>query len=105
VHVVDSICKSQRHVARSTFSNELLNACDAIDQGMLLALSLHEFSKGVQSAEQARALREIGGWDIKLGLYIDAMSVFAAVVATFVKIPAEKSLLSHVQYFRETLEF
>jgi len=72
---------------------------------MLLALSLHEVSKGVQSAEQARTLREIGGWDIKLGLYIDAMSVSAAVTATFVKIPAEKSLLSHVQYFRETLEF
>ena len=32
------------------------------------------------------------------------MSVFAAVTATFVKIPAEKSLLSHVQYLRELLD-
>ena len=85
VHVVDSICKSQRHVTRSTFSSELLNACGTIDQGMLLALSLHEFNKGVQSAGQSRTLRELGGWDIKLGLYIDAMSVFAAVTATFVR--------------------
>ena len=37
-------------------------------------------------------------------LYVDAMSVFAAVAATFVKTPAEKSLLSHVQFLRELLE-
>ena len=32
------------------------------------------------------------------------MSVFAAVTATHIKIPAEKSLLSHVQYVRELLD-
>ena len=37
-------------------------------------------------------------------LYVDAMSVFAAVTATFVKTPAEKSLLSGVQYLRELLD-
>ena len=71
---------------------------------MLLALTLHEFSKGVQSSASCRSLREIGGWDVKLGLYVDAMSVYAAVTATFLKIPAEKSLLSHVQYLRELLD-
>ena len=35
---------------------------------------------------------------------IDAMSVYAAVTATNLKIPAEKSLWSHVQYVRELLE-
>ena len=104
VHIVDAICKSQRHVTRSTFSSELLSACDTVDHGMLLALSLHEFSKGPQSTFSARQLREFGGWDVKLGLYVDAMSVYAAVTATFIKIPAEKSLLSHVQYLRELLD-
>ena len=33
-----------------------------------------------------------------------AMSVFAAITATFVKAPAEKSLLSYVQYVRELLD-
>ena len=37
-------------------------------------------------------------------LYVDAMSVFAAVTATFVKTPAEKSLLSHVQFLRVVLD-
>ena len=37
-------------------------------------------------------------------LAIDAMSVFAAITATYVKAPAEKSLLSHVQFVRELLD-
>ena len=32
------------------------------------------------------------------------MSVYAAVTATFIKIPAEKSLLSHIQHTRELLD-
>ena len=41
---------------------------------------------------------------IPLILLVDAMSVFAAVTATFVKIPAEKSLLCHIQFIRELLD-
>ena len=44
-----------------------------------------------------------GGY-IPIALYLDAMSVFAAVAATFIKQPAEKSLLCHVQYLRELLD-
>ena len=46
VHIVDAICKAQRHVTRSTFSSELLIASDTVDHGMLLALSLHGFTAG-----------------------------------------------------------
>ena len=70
---------------------------------MLLAPSLHEFTAGAQSAAEAKALRETGGCNVKLSLYIGAMSVFAAVIAT-TKIPAEKSLLSHIQYISELLD-
>ena len=104
IHLVDAICKAQRHVTRSTFSSELLSASDTVDHGMLLALSIHEFTAGAQSAAQAKTLRETGGWNVKLSLYVDAMSVYAAVTATFIKIPAEKSLLSHIQYIRELLD-
>jgi len=37
-------------------------------------------------------------------LYVDAMSVYAAVTATFIKTPAEKSLLCHIQFIRELLD-
>ena len=35
---------------------------------------------------------------------MDAKSVYAATIATFIKVPAEKSLLTHVQYIREQLD-
>ena len=104
IHIVDAICKAQRHVTRSTTSSDLLSASDTVDHGMLLALSLHEFSAGAQSAAEAKNLRETGGWNVKLSLYVDAMSVYAAVTATFIKTPAEKSLLLHIQYIRELLD-
>ena len=89
---------------RSTFSSELLSASDTVDHGMLLALSLHEFPAGAQSAAEAKTLRETGGWDVKLSLYVYAMGVYAAVAATFIKIPADNiSLLSHIQYIRGLL--
>ena len=104
IHIVDAICKAQRHVTRSTLSSELLSASDTVDHGMLLALPLHEFTAGAQSAAEAKTLRETGGWNVKLSLYVDAMSVYAAATATFIEIPAEKSLLSHIQYIRELLD-
>ena len=36
VHILDYVCRGQRHVARSTFAAELLSAGDATDQGLLL---------------------------------------------------------------------
>ncbi len=37
-------------------------------------------------------------------LYLDALSVYAAVTATVIKIPADNGVLSHVQYLRELLD-
>ena len=54
VHVLDYICKAQRHVCRSTFAAELLGACDAADQGVLIAQMLYEISHEVLSASDAR---------------------------------------------------
>ena len=53
VHVLDWVCKSQRHVTRSTFAAELLGAGDAVDQGLLISQMLHEVEHGVLSASDA----------------------------------------------------
>ena len=37
-------------------------------------------------------------------IQIDALSVFATITATYIKAPAEKGLLSHVQFVRELLD-
>ena len=104
VHMLDWVCKNQRHVNRSTFSAELLSAGDAVDQGLLLSQVLHELEHGSMTAVEARGQRNTGSFSIPMVLYVDAMSVFAAVTAVFVKTPAEKSLLCHVQFLRELLD-
>jgi hypothetical protein len=97
--MIDFISKRVRHVTRSTFSAELFALCDAIDHAILLRQIVHEFIHGPLTASDARALREGSiNSDVQIGLMTDAMSVFAAVTATHVKVPSERSLLSHVQY-------
>ena len=101
VHVVDWVCKAQRHVCRSTFAAELLGAGDAVDQGILVSHMFYEIQHGALTAAQARE-RSLKQGFIPMALYVDAKSVYAATSATFIKIPAEKSLLSHVQFSTRT---
>ncbi len=49
-------------------------------------------------------MRDTGGYAIPMALQIDAMSVFAAATATYIKHPAERGLLSHVRFIRELLD-
>ena len=104
IHILEYLSKAQRHVTRSTFSSELHACCDAADLGVLLLQMLHEIDAGPVTAQQSREMRMNGGYCIPMVLQIDAMSVFAAITATYVKAPAEKSLLSHVQFVRELLD-
>ena len=102
--MIEFLTKTIRHVTRSTFAAELHAACDSVDLGILIMLMLHEIQCGLVSKSDARVLRDKGGYAIPMSLQIDAMTVFAAVTATFIKAPAEKSLLSHVQFLRELLD-
>ena len=91
-------------MVRSTFAAELLSGGDAVDQGLLLSQLMHELDQGSTIAVEARNLRLTGGYKIPQVLFLDAMSVFAAVTVVFVKAPAEKSLLCHVKFLRELLD-
>jgi hypothetical protein len=102
-HVIDWVCKSQRHVSRSTFASELLSAGDTVDQAIVISQMLYELRHGILEAQKARELRTRGGF-IPIALYIDAKSVYAAITAVAVRVPTEKSLLAHVQYMRELLD-
>ncbi len=103
-HILDFFSKTQRHVTRSTFSSELFAACDTVDHGLLLATILHQVTTGAVTINEARHLRERGGWAIRIILAVDAYSVYSAVTAQMVKTPAEQSLLAHLQYLRELLD-
>ena len=64
---------------------------------MLLRQICHEFDVGPITASQARDLREGNTMsNVHLEVAVDAMSVYAAVTATHIQIPSERSLLSHV---------
>ncbi len=90
-HVIDFVSRQQRRVAISTFAAELL-ACVTVDRDLLLTQLLHEVACGVMDCNEARRMREIGGYEIPPVLYADALSIYAAIAATFIKTPAERAL-------------
>ena len=65
---------------------------------------MHEICTGNTSISTARHLREEGGYAIPMALYVDAQSVFVAITSTYIKIPADNGVLSHIQYIRELLD-
>ena len=60
-----------------------------------------EIKLGALSSAQARQLREAGGFVMHSELMIDAMNLFWALTATFPKLPAEKSLFTHLAWLRD----
>jgi len=103
-HVLDFATKALRLVTRSTFSSELLGACDSFDHALMIMFILNEIVRGVPTKLDQKTLREHGGFAVPAILYIDALSVHAATCSAYIKPPAEKGLLAHVQYLREAME-
>jgi hypothetical protein len=103
-HLLDFILRQQRKVVCATFSAELMGACDAADKRILRWQMLHEINTGDCTIENAKKRRDNGGYSIPMIICIDAMSVFAAVTASFINIPADSGMLSHEQYLRELLD-
>merc|ERR1712242_334460 len=65
---------------------------------------MHEICTGDNSISAAKQLREYGGYAIPMALYVDAQGVFVAITSTYIKIPADNGVLSHIQYVRELLD-
>ena len=103
-HLIHFSGNRQRRVVRATFSAELMNACDTQDTCFLIAQAMHEMVTGDTSAACARNNRDNGGYKVPMVLLIDAMSVYAAITATFVKTPAESGVLCHLLFLRELLD-
>ena len=102
-HLLEYVSKQQRRVTRSTFTSELQGGCDTVDKGFLIVQTLHELQAGSCTAAQAMHLREQGGYAVPWALYLDALSVYAAITATFIKTPADNGVLIHCLYLRELL--
>ena len=72
-HLVEWVSKTQRHVTRATFASELYGGTDALDQGKLLQVSLHELHSGIGSLDELRQLTKQGELTVALLLVFDAM--------------------------------
>ena len=103
-HLVHFVSRQQRIIVRATFTAELQAGCDTIDAGFHLVQTMHEYTTGCSTATESMKLRMNGGYIVPMILYIDAMSVYAAITATFVKTPAEQGVLIHLQHIRELLD-
>ena len=65
---------------------------------------LHELATGDLPISTAVNLREMGGYAVPAVLYIDDLSVYAAITASYIKIPSGNGTLMHVQYIRVLLD-
>lgn len=67
---------------------------------LVVVLALHEVETGTMTIEQVKRLREFGPHCYTSIVCVDAMSVYSAITAQYVKAPAERSMISHVQWLR-----
>ena len=100
-HLLESQCQSLKLVTRSTFASETLAAVGAVDSLVPLLVSMQEVVHGALNPDQARSLRELGGFAFQSELRVDAMNLFYAVTAKYPKLPAEKALYIHVAWLRD----
>ena len=102
-HLLDAVSRSHKLVCRSSFGSELLAACGAADGLQQFLLTLHELHKGPVTADEARRLREVGGYAIPAELVVDGMSVFSALLMDPVRPPSENSMAGHLWWLSDQL--
>jgi len=104
VQVLDWFSRKQPHVCRSTFAAELHAALDALNQGLIVQALLSEIALGTRSARELLDIQSAGRCQPELHLCVDARSVYDAVCAEKVSVPADKHLFLHVAKMREFLD-
>jgi len=104
VAVLDFYARKQSHVCRSTFAAELHSALDAYNQAFIIQCALTELTLGAQTATQLLERTAQGALMPPMELCVDAKSVFDAITASTVQVPADKHLFIHVLRMRELVD-
>ena len=102
--LVDWFARKQPHVCRSTFAAELHSVLDGVNQAFIVQSLLTEMRVGCKTAAQLAALQDAGRLEPKLHVCVDAKSVWDAVRADTVAVPADKHLFLHVLKMREFID-
>ena len=66
--------------------------------------TLEEMIRGVVDPSRARQLREQGGFTFDNELCVDALNLYYALSAQYPKMPAEKTLYTHIAWMRDLLK-
>ncbi|CAE7210155.1 unnamed protein product [Symbiodinium sp. CCMP2456] len=103
-HLIDAQSQSLKLVTRSTFSSETLAAVGTTDGLTPLMYTFEEMIRGVVDAPRARQLREQGGFVFDSELCVDALNLYYALSAQYPKMPAEKTLYTHIAWIRDLLK-
>jgi len=104
VHMLDFVVRRLKRVVRSTFAAELNALIDAIEAAFLIQLVLHQVQCGTgESPEQLLHRLEHGKLAPECDIFLDARSVFDALVSKDVSAPLESSLLIHIISIRDRL--
>ena len=103
-HLIDAQSQSLKLVTRSTFASETLAAVGTTDGLTPLMYTLEEMIRGVVDPSRARQLREQGGFTFDNELCVDAMNLYCALSAQYPKMPAEKTLYTHIAWVRDLLK-
>eukprot|EP00439_Symbiodinium_sp_Y106_P049299 s2398_g6.t1 len=102
-HLLDAQSQSLKLVTRSTFASETLAAVGSVDSLVPWLYTFEELKTGVLTSQQARTLREQGGFAMSSELHVDAMNLYQALTAQYPKPPAEKTLFTHIAWLRDLL--
>ena len=103
-HLLEAQSQSLKLVTRSTFSSETLAAVGTVDQLVPMLFAFQEILHGPLTSQQARTLREKGGFTMTSELVIDAMNLFWALSVTSPRMPAERTLFVHINWLRDLLQ-
>ncbi|CAE7335666.1 RNR1 [Symbiodinium sp. CCMP2592] len=103
-HMLEAQSQSLKLVTRSTFSSETLAAVGTVDQLVPMLFAFQEILHGPLTSQQARTLREKGGFTMTSELVIDAMNLFWALSVTSPRMPAERTLFVHINWLRDLLQ-
>ena len=105
IHLLESICKSHKLTIRSSYAAETLSAAHGMDDAFPTIITLEEIRNGILTPEQLKFVREKGGIKFKVVLTTDAESVYKSLTSRDLKVPSEKTLLGHISWIRELLQF
>ena len=102
--MIDYDAREQARANRGTFGAELNNQLEGSELGMVHRGFWHQALRGRASPQQLHEISNGGKCDLELHMVGDAYAVFAAVTASEVQVPSEKSLMCAVRALRGRLE-